>query len=293
MKALPWILLAAALVFIVFLLFKLYLIRKSADEIATAFSDRLTHDTNTRLDISSRDSHMLHLTSELNEQLRETREQRLRYRLGDAELKDAITNVSHDLRTPLTALFGYLELIKNEPMSEDAARCLAMISNRAEALKSLTEELFKYSVLVSNDELETESVNIGSALEESLVSFYGTFTQNGIEPVIDITETRVERSVNRSALSRVFDNIISNALKYSDGDFFVSMDSSGKIVFSNTAKGLDAVSVGRLFDRFYTVETGKSSTGLGLSIARLLTERMRGSIRAEYNENKLSIVVIF
>ena len=95
------------------------------------------------------------------------------------------------------------------------------------------------------------------------------------------------------AVSRIFGNIVSNALKYSDGDFFAALDERGTAVFSNSARALDQVSADRLFDRFYTVETGRGSTGLGLSIARLLTERMGGTIQAEYLEERLYITVAF
>ena len=108
----------------------------------------------------------------------------------------------------------------------------------------------------------------------------------------------ISRSVNGifdkeyvGAVSRIFSNIISNAMKYSDGDFTVTMTDSGSITFTNTAKDLNPVTVGRLFDRFYTVDAGRNSTGLGLSIAKLLTERMGGSIVAEYQESKVIIVI--
>ena len=88
-------------------------------------------------------------------------------------------------------------------------------------------------------------------------------------------------------------NIIGNAIKYSDGDLAITLRENGGMVFSNTAKGLDPVAVGKLFDRFFTVETGRNATGLGLSIARLLTEQMGGAISAEYAEGRLVIVLQF
>ena len=96
-----------------------------------------------------------------------------------------------------------------------------------------------------------------------------------------------------TALTRIFSNIINNAIKYSDGDFSVVLDKNGSIVFSNTAKELSTVEVGKLFDRFYTVDSARKSTGLGLSIAKLLTERMKGTIKAEYISDKLYIIVSF
>ena len=101
------------------------------------------------------------------------------------------------------------------------------------------------------------------------------------------------RRLNQAALSRVFGNILNNAVKYSDGDLDVSLSDDGKITFSNTAVSLDEVQVGKLFDRFYTVEAARRSTGLGLAIAKTLVEQMNGKIEANYKNKKISIVVLF
>jgi len=134
---------------------------------------------------------------------------------------------------------------------------------------------------------------MNSVLEESLLSFYGTMVQHGIHPDISVTQERAERTLNHSALSRIFDNIIANAVKYSDGDLAVTMENDGRVTFSNSAKALNAVAVGKPFDCFFTVETGRGSTGFGLSIAKLLCERMGGSITAKYEDLRLSISVFF
>lgn len=134
---------------------------------------------------------------------------------------------------------------------------------------------------------------LNAALEESLASFYGAIRQSGIEPEVSITERRIEKNLDAMALTRIFGNIINNAMKYSDGDFKVELKDDGTIIFSNSAKNLNSVAAERLFDRFYTVETGRNSTGLGLSISKLLTERMGGKIRAEYDKGRLVIIVVF
>lgn len=96
-----------------------------------------------------------------------------------------------------------------------------------------------------------------------------------------------------TALRRVFGNILNNAVKYSDGDLQVTLTADGAVTFSNHASGLDQVQTERLFDRFYTVETARGSTGLGLSIAKLLTEEMGGVITATYEDGQLRIRVAF
>ena len=246
-----WILVAVLLIIIVFLTLKICLMKKSAQEISEAFLDRLTEDTNTLIDISSRDRHMRELAREINIQLNKLKEERHRFQQGDMELKDAVTNISHDIRTPLTAVCGYLDLLDREEKSEDAARYLKII--RSAVLR-----------------------------------------QREITPRITLPEEKVRRTLSRSACSRLFGNLISNALKYSDGDLEITLKETGEIIFSNHASRLDEIQVGRLFDRFYTVETASSrSNGLGLSIARVLTDQMGGTISAGYEDGILRICILF
>ena len=290
---LPWILCGVLAVIVVILAIKIRIMQKSMDEICACMTEHLCSDTNQLVTVSSSDRHVRHLASEIAKQLAELRRQRRQYISGDRELKEAVTNISHDLRTPLTAICGYLELLEAEEMTAPAKRYVAQIESRAEALKALTEELFRYSVISSVSDLKYEKVNVGRVLEDTLISFYGTLEQKHIVPEIALSDREVARLLDPSALSRIFGNIIANAVKYSDGDFTVTMTEKGEITFSNTASALSSVEVGRLFDRFYTVDSARKSTGLGLSIAKLLTERMGGSISAEYKENGLAITLCF
>ena len=274
------------------LLIKLYLLRRSANEAAEAFSDCLKNDTNNIISISSSDKYMCRLVSEINEGLQLLRSEHHRYVMGDKELKNAVTNISHDLRTPLTAICGYLDMLKDEEKSQDAERYLEIISGRTEALKQLTEELFRYSVIMSSEnDLKMEQVVLNDAIEESIAGFYSLLKEKKIEPEINMTDKKIIRMADRSALGRVFSNLINNAVKYSGGDLSVSLDDDGKIVFSNSAAGLTCVEVDKLFDRFYTVEAARNSTGLGLSIARTLVEQMGGTITSSFDKNILSIII--
>ena len=281
------------LVIIVILSIKIYLMEKSVREIMEAFADRLKTDTNILIDISSRDKNMRELADRINTELRLLRKERRCYQQGDQELKDSVTNISHDLRTPLTAICGYLNLLKHEEKSAAVDEYLAQVQNRVDVMISLTEEMFRYSIAASSYELKRERINVVSVLGESLLSFYGMMQEKGIQPVIAMQKEPVWRMLDVSALNRIFSNIISNALKHSDGDLFVDMKENGTITFSNTAQTLNSVIVGRLFERFYTVGTNYYSTGLGLSIAKLLTERMGGQISAEYKGEMLYITVQF
>lgn len=272
---------------------KIYFLYKAAQEITETFRDRLATDTNTLIDLSTRDPYMRKLASDINTQLRLLRKEHHRYQQGDLELKEAVMNISHDLRTPLTAINGYLDLLEREEKNENVQRYLSQIQNRSNVMKELTEELFRYSIVASSHALQLEKMDIVRALEESLLSFYALMQEKGIQPEILLPEEPVYRELDVGAVHRIFSNIISNALKYSDGDLSVVMNEDGCITFTNTARKLDPVTVGRLFDRFYTVEANRNSTGLGLSIAKVLMERMNGSIEAVYCHEKLQIKLLF
>lgn len=291
---LPWLLCGALAATALILCVRLYLLQRALDDIAAQLGERLSSDTNNLIFLPTRDAHARKLATELNVQLRQLRRQRQRYENGDRELREAVTNVSHDLRTPLTAICGYLELLDRADKTPEQARYLALIAGRAEAMRQLTEELLRYSVAASlEDDIALEPVDLNAAVEQAVASFYGALVERGITPAVSLPEGRVVRPLNPSSVSRVFGNIIGNALKYSDGDFSAVLREDGTLVFSNSARTLDPVSAARLFDRFYTVETGRGSTGLGLSIAKLLTERMGGAIQAEHRDGRLSITLRF
>lgn len=278
----------------VILWIKIMLIRRAQDEIRTQFTQKLEHDTNTLICVSSRDKAVLRLAESINSQLRLLRSERQRFQQGDMELKNAITNISHDIRTPLTAICGYLDLLENEEKSKDAARYLTLIENRTQALKELTQELFSYSLGMSaQDDFQLEPICLNAVLEESIADFYTVLTEHNIIPSIQICGGCVWGMLNKAALLRIFNNIITNALKYSDGDLEISMAATGEITFANTAGELDKVQAGKLFNRFYTVSDAKNSTGLGLSISKSLVERMNGEITAGYDGSKLSIRIRF
>lgn len=273
---------------------KVLLLRRDLRVLTTDLHDHLHTDSNTLLTSNSRDPALRAVAATLNDELTELRRQRLRYENGDRELKQAVTNISHDLRTPLTAINGYLDLLEGEEKSTAAARYLSLIENRTDAMTRLTEELFRYSVILAEEEpLAHEPVVLNDALAESLASFYGALTSRGITPQIKICDARVTRLLDKDALARVLANILNNALKYSDGDLAVQLDEDGTLHFSNHAAALDEVSTAQLFDRFFTVENARHSTGLGLSIAKSLTEQMHGEISAAYSDSLLTITLRF
>lgn len=278
---------------VIILFIKDLILKKNINEICVQLIEHLSDESNTLISISTGDKYIRHLADELNKSLRLLRKQRWQYLNGGKELKEVVTNISHDLRTPLTAICGYLELLEWEEKSAAAERYINIIINRVEILKQLTEELFQYSIItISENDTVKEKIILNEILEESIAGFYVVLKEHSINPKVQMPQIKVARYLNPSTLSRVLSNLLNNAIKYSDGDLEITLSEIGEITFTNTAFGLTQVQVAKLFDRFYTVNTAKKSTGLGLGITKNLVEQMNGTIKVDYKYNKLSICIL-
>ena len=276
----------------IFLAVKLYVIKQSIKEIEKSFSKILRTDTNNIIAISSSDKDIKNLTINLNNNLSELRGQKLQYKNENQEIKKIITNISHDLRTPLTAIKGYVDLIEQEKLSNNQKKYLKVIQKKSNELTELTGQLFEYTKLIDIDvKIKKEECCINEILEETLVSYYSIFKEQNIIPNISICSTKVYKIVNKISIIRVFENILSNVIKYSNGDLKVEMQENGTITFSNKATSLDETTVQKIFDRYFSVENAKESTGIGLSIAKQLVELNNGSIKAEYVNGYLIIEI--
>ena len=279
------------------LILKITILKGSIRQIRREFKERDELNSSAKIGISFRDADLCGLTDDLNKTLEKMRKKYNLYVQGDSEVKQTIGNASHDLRTPLTAIIGYLELAKGKMQAgEDITSYLDIIENRARYMKELTDELFEFSGIIGDndrEELQTEEIEINRVLEDSIIDYYSVLSDNGIEPVVEITEEPVVRSLNRHVLERIFANLLSNAVKYSQGDLKITLAGSGEIIFENYAPEITEIQVQQLFDRFYTVRTGRNSTGLGLAIARNLVTQLNGTIAAKRIEKNLVIRISF
>ncbi len=281
------------LIFILMILIvKILLFRKSIRKISTDLTRILKSDTNNLLTITTGDKEIIKLANTLNIELKNLRKQKLQYENGNLELKRSITNISHDIRTPLTAISGYIDLIKENENKEKQEEYIKIVERKTNDLINLTEQLFDFSKTVDiAPQIKKEKICINKLLEESLASFYVVFKEKNIIPNIKIANNKIYKFIDKDTITRVFENILSNVIKYSNGDFKVKLEENGKIIFSNKATSLDATTVEKIFDRYYTVENAKKSTGLGLSIAKQLVELNSGTIIGKYIKDELIIEI--
>lgn len=268
-----YITITVLIIILIVLILKLFFIKKSIKEIRSNLSRILKSDTNNLITIDTNNKEISELANTLNIELKNLRRERLQYENGNQELKRSITNISHDIRTPLTAISGYIDLIKQNEDKEKQEEYIKIVERKTNDLINLTEQLFDFSKTVDiTPQIKKEKICINEILEESLANFYVVFKEKNIIPKLEITDKRIYRFVDKNTITRVFENILSNVIKYSSGNFKVKLEENGKIIFSNKASSLDATTVEKIFDRYYTVENAKKSTGIGLSIAKQLVE---------------------
>ena len=271
---------------------KLYFLKKSIKEIHISLSRILKTDTNQLLTISSADKEMKLFVNDLNKELQNLRKEKLEYQNGNQELKKIVTNISHDIRTPLTAIQGYVDLLKKN--TEKQEEYIQIIEKKTEELTLLTDQLFDFSTTVDvGIKIKKEKCCINEILEEVLANMYPIFKEKQMNPKLEICKQKIYRNLDKNSINRIFENILSNVCKYGEGDFKVTLDSKGVITFSNKATSLDEITVQKIFDRYFTVENAKKSTGLGLSISKQLVELNGGTISAKCVKENLIIKICF
>lgn len=279
---------------------KIVLLRRGFDELTDNIEDQVSGKTQIPVTLTTSDPHARHTAEILNRELKNLDRERNEYLDGNRKVAEAVTGISHDIRTPLTAINSYLDLMADEKDEALKAQYLERIKSRTLSLSDLADELFKYSTStdperypVQTENIVSEPIDICRVLEECMLSFYAGFKKRGIEPDIEIPDEPVFVLCEKKSANRIFENIIGNAIKYANNDLKVKLDPKGQVIFSNPAPDLTPVSAAKLFDRYFTVNEGHASTGLGFSIAKELITRNNGTIEADLKDGILMITVSF
>lgn len=244
------------------------------------------------------------LLASMNAYIFTSRKERILYQNREKKLRAQIENISHDLRTPLTSILGYLDLIDKEQLNPEDGESLAVVERKAKTLQNLISNFYDLSRLELEDyRLSMEPVNLARFTEETMLQFYHEFEQKGLEVSLDVKEAEILG--DPGALTRIFHNMNQNALRYAVSTYQVSLwqekDKSDNLnecavlTFENDCTSLKEEDLEHLFERFYVKDRSRTSesTGLGLTINKLLTEAMGGSVKAELTEGRLRIMYIF
>ena len=274
---------------------KLCLMKNDIRQLGKKLSDIAHTDTNARLVTNTGDKSVSALIESVNAMLKQNRLDHLNAQHTEAELKRAITNISHDLRTPLTAARGYLQMLESAELDpETRARYLEIIRGRLDSLAVLMSNLFEFAKIIEgNTSFEIQEVNISNILRDALSEAYRELEYKGFRVDIDIPDTPVICHGDPDALQRVLQNLLKNVCTHGKTYLRVRL-TENKIEIANQADGLDKIDVAHMFERFYTSDASRNNknTGLGLAIAKELTEGMGGQLLANRERDMLVMQVV-
>lgn len=211
------------------------------------------------------------------------------------QLKHSIANISHDLRTPLTSIQGYLTLLKDCEDKEEQEHYFSVIQAKTDYLTELVQIFYDLSLIESDDYiLGIEKIDVNRIVTDCLISKYNELKE--LSPTIKIENAPVWITGNAVACKRIIDNLVINAIRYSNDYIEIVMDADGIFTVKNTTSELKNIDVNILFQKFYTVDTSRSNgnTGLGLYIVKELLNKIEGGIKEiSYKNNILTVSVYF
>ncbi|NKF08584.1 HAMP domain-containing histidine kinase [Clostridium gasigenes] len=254
--------------------------------------------TNSKILLTSSNKELRKLIIEVNKNIEENQKSEAIYKRLDLGIRQSIANISHDLRTPLTSVMGYIHLIEDENLEkEERSECLDVIKNRTRDLEELITSFYDLSRLEGNEyKFEMTSININNIMCEVLGGFYKELLKSNIKSIVEVDEAPYFILGDNIAIKRVITNLVQNIIKYGEGDVIFSLKRNGDYVvtiFENKAEKIAKEDVEKLFERFFTADrsrTGKS-TGLGLAITKELVQQMGHEIKAELIGDRLRITI--
>lgn len=271
------------------------LLKRDIRSVSRKLDEIMQSTTNSKVTVQTYDSDVSDLANQINSLLEQQKQTQVTAQKMSRELKQAITNVSHDLKTPLTSALGYLQMAKsNKTLPKKKAEYLTIVEMRLESLSFLLEELFEFSKIYEGKiEFHPDRVNASNLLREVLSLYYEDFTSKNVTPVLHFTRDPVYVMADVNMLKRIFQNLIQNALVHGTDYFGVAVEQGARLTFVNSVENTENLDASRLFERFYTADLSRNSntTGLGLAICKELVERQGGEINARIEGNKLVISI--
>ncbi|MNV13183.1 Sensor histidine kinase YycG [compost metagenome] len=279
------------------LLIRLMMLRRELGRMTEQLRSYNEGDTGKKIDVALFDQKLEELAGQINRQSRLIVEAEAQKKRIQQEFRQAAVNMSHDIRTPLTSILGYIQLLEADTITaEDKREYVGIVKNRTKRLQALLNDFFELAVIESPDDyLKTEKIEMTDLISDILVDFYDSFNERGITPTIRLAEERVRIYADESAVRRVVENLLVNTAKYANGQVEICFERQGESVsltIINEAKELIGSDVSLLFDRFYTADRARSAqtSGLGLSIAKSLMNKMGGTLTAELQGEQLRMI---
>lgn len=284
-------------IFSIIITIKLFSYRKQIKDITSQIKEFRLRETNKKINIEVQDKYIENLAFEINEYLELYKRNEQEKVLFENSLKQGISNMSHDLRTPLTSIIGYLKLLQKDEISKDEA--LDILKNKTNKLNILINDFFELASIENGEyELDISKINLSNLVSDEVLSLYESFQNKGLIPHVNIPSKPIFIMGNKDSLERIIDNLLSNALKYAERDIELALEKfDDKVLFtvSNISTSIEEKDIIHMFDRFYMADKVRKgqSTGLGLSIVKSLIEKMDGNITSKLEGNRLFIICKF
>ncbi len=278
------------------LLFRMLMLRREIGRMAEQLRRYNNGETGKKIDIALFDSKLEELAGQINAQSRRINEAETQKNRIRQEFRQAAVHMSHDIRTPLTSIRGYIQLLGRDGISaEERKDYVEIVNNRTSRLQSLLDDFFELAVIESpEDDLNVERLDMTSLIADMAVSYYDGFNKRGIVPAIVLPNQKIMAYGEESAVRRVVENLLANTLKYGSGTVEIILERGEEDVsftIVNEAKELAGSDVNLLFDRFYTADRARSAqtSGLGLAIAKSLMVKMGGKLEAVMDGDRLKM----
>ena len=231
-------------------------------------------------------SEITDLICQTNRMLEDRQKVKADYKRAQIASKKMLSNVSHDIKTPLTVILGYLEILENQP--EENRTALNKIQKKASQLMELINEFFTLSKIEAGDtDLTMSKISINEICRQNVVDFYSILTAKDFDVKINIPEKDVYVYGNEDAISRILFNLITNVIRYgSDGNYLevrlIEEEAAVLIEVTDRGKGIAKENLSHVFDRLYTLDDSRNKNmggnGLGLTIAKTLAVKMGGDL---------------
>ena len=283
---------------IILLILYVYYLKTQIKSIAKQLKNISEGKTEKKIDISLLDKDIEYLAGSINRNIDFQKQLRIEVLRNDQKLKDSIANISHDLRTPLTSIMGYLQLLEKSELSKSQREKVNILKKKSELLHKLITSFFQITIIENESiNINLEKINMNNFLSDIMLQNMMSFKEAGIEPVFDLPDTTILVEANKIILQRIVQNLISNMVKYTSTYAKISLIEKEhvELSFANKIQDSRKIDVNLLFEKFYTADRSRSSgsTGLGLSIVKLLAEKINAKAVAEIEEDLLILKIVF
>lgn len=273
--------------------------RRQMKNICRQLSFLMKKDSNMLLTGDVRIGGIGKLLDTLNDYLLVQRKKERYYQEKEKTIANTYTSLSHDIRTPLTSLDGYFQLLETSDTEEEQKKYITIIQDRIKSLKDMLEELFTFTKLKNASfQLELSKCCINQMVKDTIFSYYDEWMEKEIQPHISITDTLLYMQGNEQAIRRVLQNIIKNGLDHGEKEVDISLQEMGQkivIEIKNKVYHPEDIDITQVFTQFYKADMARSKTssGLGLSIAKEFVLQMQGEISARIEEEKFCVCIQF